>query len=300
MNQWSFGVARELWRNAGFEVQYLGSHSLHLDRSYFNNTPLPGPGSVNSRRPNRRFGQIRTIQNDQISNYQGMSFILRQRFARHLQFHANYTWSHSLDVSTDSNGGGAPMDPYNWRRDYGHSNWDLRHRFIASYLYDIPFFERAHPAARAVLGHWQLNGITTLQSGRPFNVTISEDRANTAPGSTQRPDLLRPASSDCNGSHLRGCIDASAFAMPALYTYGNAGRNILRGPHLFATDLSLFKNIPITERLRFQFRAEAFNVFNSPMFANPSSNFSNLATFGNITSTSIDNRVMQFGGKIVF
>lgn len=300
MNQWSFGVARELWRNAGFEAQYLGSHSQHLDRSYYNNTPLPGPGTVNFRRPNKLFGQIRTIQNDLIANYEGFSLILRQRFASGLQFQANYTWSHTTDVSTDSNNGGAPMDPYDWRRDYGNSNWDIRHRFIASYVYDIPIFARASGLTRGIFGNWQINGITTLQSGRPFNVSISEDRANTAPGSVQRPNAVGPASSNCNGAHLTACIDASAFALPALYTYGTAGRNIMRGPHLYATDLSLFKNIPIRERLRFQFRVEAFNVFNAPMFSNPSASFSNLATFGNITSTSVDNRVMQLGGKLVF
>ena len=192
------------------------------------------------------------------------------------------------------------MNPYNWRLDYGNSDWDLRHRLVANYLYDIPFFAGAHPAARAIFANWQINGITILQSGRPFNVSIAEDRANTSPGSTQRPDLIHSASSNCNGDHQRACIDASAFALPALYTYGLAGRNILRGPHLYSTDLSLFKNIPIKERFRFQFRVEMFNVFNWPMFGNPASGFSTPATFGNITSTSIDNRVMQFGGKIVF
>lgn len=300
MNQWSFGIARELWRNAGFETQYLGSHSLHLDRSYYNNTPAPGPGSVASRRPNRLFGQIRTIQNDLIANYEGLSFILRQRFTRGLQIQANYTWSHTLDVSSDSNNGGAPMDPYDWRRDYGNSNWDIRHRFVASYVWDIPFLSGSTNWLGRVFGNWQLNGITTLQSGRPFNVSIGEDRANTAPGSVQRPNAVGVASASCNGSRLIGCVDASAFALPALYSYGTAGRNILRGPHLYSTDLSIFKNIPITERFKFQFRAESFNVFNSPMFSNPSANFSNLATFGNITSTSIDNRVMQFGGKLMF
>lgn len=149
-------------------------------------------------------------------------------------------------------------------------------------------------------GNWQLNGITKLQSGRSFNVSIAEDRANTSPQRTQRPDLVRPVTSNCNGNHLTACVDASAFAMPALYTYGTAGRNLLRGPHLYTTDFSLFKNFPVGERLKLQFRMEAFNVFNSPMFSNPSGNFSNLATFGNITSTSIDNRVMQLGGKLVF
>jgi hypothetical protein len=255
---------------------------------------------VATRRPNKLFGQIRTITNDLVSNYQGMTVILRQRFSRGLQFQANYTWSHSLDVSTDSNGGGAPMNPYNWRLDYGHSNWDLRHRFVATYIYDLPFFSGAHKALKFAFANWQFNGITTMQSGRPFNVTIAEDRANTAPGSTQRPDIVKPATSNCSGANQRACIDATAFSLPALYTYGNVGRNILRGPKLLATDLSVFKNFPITERFRFQFRVEAFNAFNAPMFAAPSSNFSNLPTFGNITSTSIDNRVMQLGGKIIF
>ncbi len=192
------------------------------------------------------------------------------------------------------------MDPYNWRLDYGNSNWDIRHRFVASYVYDIPFFRGANNLVAGIFGNWQLNGITTLQSGRSFNVSIGEDRANTAPGSVQRPNLIHPASSNCNGAHLTACVDVSAFALPALYTYGTAGRNLLRGPHLYTTDFSLFKNVPITERVRFQFRAEAFNLFNSPMFSNPTANLSNLATFGNITSTSVDNRVMQLGGKLMF
>src|SRR5262249_4742020 len=110
MHQWSFGIEPELWRSSGLELQYRGSPSLHLDRSYYNNTPyFPGPGTVASRRPNQLFGQIRTINNDEIANYQGLSFVLRQRFSHGLHFLASYTWSHTLDVTTDSNGGGAPM-----------------------------------------------------------------------------------------------------------------------------------------------------------------------------------------------
>lgn len=299
MNQWSFGIERELWRNSAFESNYLGSHSLHLDRSFYNNTPLPGPGAVNPRRPNQRFGQIRTIQNDLIANYEGLSVMLRQRFTKGLQFQANYTWSHTLDISSDSNNGGAPMNPYDWHADYGNSNWDIRHRFIASYVYDIPFFHVTNPFVRGVFAGWQMNGITTLQSGRPYNISIGTDRANTSPGSTQRPNVVHAPTANCSGGHLVGCIDATAFVMPDIYTYGNAGRNLLSGPHLFATDMSFFKNFPIKERLKFQFRAEFFNIFNSPQFSNPSSTFGT-ATFGNITSTSIENRIVQFGGKISF
>jgi hypothetical protein len=139
-----------------------------------------------------------------------------------------------------------------------------------------------------------------LQSGTPINFSISNDQANTAPQGTQRPDLVHTPTLDCGDGRLTHCIDATAFALPALYTYGNAGRNILHGPHLFATDLSFFKNFPIKERARFQLRVEMFNAFNSPQFSNPAANIQTTATFGNITSTSVANRQIQFGGKVVF
>lgn len=301
MNQWSFGVEQALWRNAALEVQYLGSHSYHLDRSYYNNTPLPGPGSIQPRRPNQLFGVIRTINNDEIANYHGMSVIVRQRLSRGLSFLGSYTWSHTLDVTTDSNGGGAPMNPYNWRQDYGNSNWDIRHRVVASYVWDIPFFKGANSIMRNAFGNWQLNGITTLQSGFPFNVGIGTDTANTSAGGTYRPDLIGTPSANCGDGHLVGCINAAVFApVPTgVFRYGTAGRNLLYGPHLFTTDLSLFKNFQIRERLRFQLRFEAFNVTNSPEFSNPSATFGT-ATFGNITQTSIDNRDIQLGAKLVW
>jgi len=96
-----------------------------------------------------------------------------------------------------------------------------------------------------------------------------------------------------------GCINAAAFVAPTLYMYGNAGRNLLVGPHLFTTDLSLFKNFSIRERARFELRFEAFNVTNSPEFNNPSATFGT-SSFGNITGTSIDNREIQLGGRLVW
>ena len=112
---------------------------------------------------------------------------------------------------------------------------------------------------------------------------------------------------DCGAGRLTGCIDRSAFAVPGVvrnnvrevWAYGNAGRNILRGPGLSNVDLSIHKSFPIHERLRFTFRAEAFNAFNHPSFSNPNANIE-AAQFGNITSTSVGARVMQFGGKLSF
>jgi hypothetical protein len=305
MNQWSAGLERQLWGGGGFELQYLGSHSYHLDRSYYNNTPLPGPGAVNSRRPNKLFGPIRTINNDEIANYESMSAIFHQRYSHGLQMMASYTWSHTLDVTTDSNGGGAPMNPYWWKADYGNSNWDIRHRFLATFVYDIPFFATSNPFVKGVFAKWQANGIITLQTGVPFNVSTGTDTANTAASGTYRPNLVHAPSSTCGRGHLVGCIDATAYTIADLYpasannyAYGNEGRNLLHGPGSETVNFSLFKNFPIKERLRFQFRFESFALFNHTNFNNPSSTFGT-ASFGNITGAS-GNRNIQFGAKLVW
>jgi hypothetical protein len=191
------------------------------------------------------------------------------------------------------------MDAYNWKLDYGLSNWDVPHRFVGSVTYELPFFRQSsYGALRAALGGWQTNAIVTLQSGYPFNVTVPGDPANTGLAN-QRPNLLKTATSNCGNGHLTNCIDSSAFALPAAYTYGNAGRNILRGPGLTNIDFSLFKNFPVTERFAVQIRGEAFNLSNTPGFGNPNATF-NTATFGSITTTANNNRQLQFGAKVLF
>jgi outer membrane receptor protein involved in Fe transport len=300
MNQWSFDLQRALWNGAALEAQYLGSHSTHLDRSYYNNSPyLPGPGSVNPRRPNTLFAEIRTIQNDENANYHHLAIILRQRMSHGLSFLASYTWSHALDVTTDSNGGGAPMNPYNWRADYGNSNWDVRHRFVAQVNYSLPFFNSAPSAfVRSALGGWQTNAIVALQTGFPFNVVQSGDPANTGRTGLDRPNLVGTASANCGDGHLTGCIDPSAFAATG-FAYGNLGRNVLFGPGLYNIDFSAFKNFRIRERAAVQFRSEFFNLFNTPAFSNPNATFGT-TNFGSITSTKHDNRQIQFALKFLF
>jgi hypothetical protein len=304
MNQWSAGLERQLWSGGGLEVQYLGSHSYHLDRSYYNNTPLPGPGPVNSRRPNPLFGPIRTVANDEIANYESMSAIFRQRMTHGLQMLASYTWSHTLDVTTDSNGGGTPMNPYWWKADYGNSNWDIRHRFVMSFVYEIPFFATSNPILKGALAKWQMGGVVTLQTGLPFNVATSVDTANTSASGTYRPNLVGTATQNCGRGHLVGCIDPTAFSIAGLYpatpnyAYGNLGRNIFHGPGAETVDLSLVKNFPIKERLKFQFRFETFSLLNHANFSNPSATI-NTSSFGNITGAG-GNRNIQLGAKLVF
>jgi hypothetical protein len=310
MNQWSASLQRQLWNGGGLEAQYLGSHSYHLDRSFYNNTPLePGPGSVNSRRPNPLFGVIRTINDDEIANYESMNIIFRQRLTHGLQMNASYTWAHTLDVTTDSNGGGTPLIPYDWKDDYGNSNWDIRHRFLASFVYDVPFFRVENPALRAMFTGWQANSIVTIQTGIPFNVTTGTDTANTSSSGTYRPDLVGTPTADCGRGHLVGCIAAAAFTVndlypitPTNYAYGDAGRNLLHGPGAQTVNFSLFKYFAIRERLRLQFRFETFGLFNHSNFGNPSATL-NTSSFGNITSlnaTAPGSRVIQFALKLQF
>jgi hypothetical protein len=305
MNQWSAGLERQLWNGSGIELQYLGSHSYHLDRSYYNNTPLPGPGPVNSRRPNPKFSDIRTFAMDEIANYESMTVNFHQRAARGLMLNASYTWAHTLDVSTDSNSGGTPMNPYWWRADYGNASWDIRHRVLITFAYDIPFFQTHSALVKGAFGGWQANGIITLQTGTPINVTTGTDTANTSAHGSYRPDLTGTPSDNCGSAHLIGCIDNSAYSLANLYPanpsgfrYGNEGRDLLYGPGMQAVNFSLFKNFPIKERMHFQFRFETFGLFNHPNFNNPSSTFGT-SSFGNITS-STGERVIQLGSKLIF
>ncbi len=307
MYQWSLGVERGLWHNAGFEMQYLGSHSLHLDRSYFNNQPItPGalPGGVDANRPNQNFKRIRTIQNDEIANYEGVSFVLRQRLTKGFTGLFSYTWSHTLDVTSDSNDGGAPQNAYNWHADYGNSNWDLRHRFVGSLDYELPFLKSSNGLlAKYVLGGWQFSSIFRAQSGLPFSINLADDIAQSG-RANQRPDKIGSEHSNCGGGHLSNCIGTAAYATPADFTFGNLGRNTLRGPDLVNVDASVFKNLPVGERVKLQLRLEAFNLFNHPSFSNPGStntDFTNPESdFGLITSTSTFNRQMQVAVKILF
>jgi Carboxypeptidase regulatory-like domain/TonB dependent receptor-like, beta-barrel len=302
-DQWSFDLQRELWRNTALDLQYVGSNTSHLDRSFFNNTPTPGPGDIDPRRPSQKFRSRRMIQNDLIADYDAISVILRKRMSHGIQADAHYTWSRTRDMATHSNSGGATMDNYDIWRDYGPSNWDIPHRFVASYLYDVPFLKDSSNAfLKYVVAGWQVSGVTTAQSGSPVNVTISADRANIGTG-LQRPDLVGPVPSlNCvpdpaRPPQLMNCFDASAFALPAQFTFGSASRNLLRGPKFVNTDLSLMKNV-IVGGATFQIRVEMFNIFNTVNWGNPNATLDN-AAFGRISSAGAMRQV-QLGGKLLF
>src|SRR6476619_3155767 len=190
-DQWSFDVQRELFAGTALNLEYIGSNTRNLDRSFFSNTPQPGPGAVDPRRPTSKFRSIRIIQNDLIADYDAVSVILRRRMSHGLQADVHYTWSRTRDMSTHSNGGGQTMNNYDIWADYGPANWDVPHRFVATYIYDVPFLKTSsNPILKYVVAGWQVGGVSTIQSGTPVNVTISTDRANIGISGQQRPNLV--------------------------------------------------------------------------------------------------------------
>ena len=223
-----------------------------------------------------------------------------------LQADAHYTWSRTRDMATHSNGGGQTMDNYDPERDYGPANWDVPHRFVASYIYDVPFLKDSpNPFVKYLVAGWQVGGITTVQSGTPVNVTIGPDRANIGISGQQRPDLVGSVPElNCQaaptGRDLVNCFDSSAFGLPAQFTFGNAPRNVLRGPKFTQTDLSMAKNIPLSQ-VRLQLRWEIFNLFNTVNYANPNGVFGS-ANFGRINAmlTGAFMRQMQLSAKLTF
>jgi carboxypeptidase family protein/TonB-dependent receptor-like protein len=311
--QWSFDVQRELFGGTAVTLQYVGSDTVHLDRSFFNNTPTPGPGAVDPRRPSQKFRSRRIITNDLRADYDAVSIILRKRMSHGLQADLHYTWSRTRDMATHSNGGGQVMNNYDIWADYGAANWDVPHRFVASYIYEPPFFKQSSNGfLKYVLGGWQIAGVTTLQSGTPANVTFGADRANIGITGLQRPDLVgavpdlncQPNTAGATPAARRqliNCYDPSAFALPAQFTFGSAPRNVLRGPNFKQTDVTLMKDIPLGKDIRFQVRAEVYNLFNRANFNNPNTSFGS-AAFGSVTSlaTGATMRRIQLGGKLIF
>ena len=213
------------------------------------------------------------------------------------------------------------MDQYNINLDYASSNWDIRNRFVGIATYDLPKFGGSGYLMQNTLGGWQVNAIVTLQTGLPYNVYLDDDQANVSQpnGNVQRPDWVHLPSAKCTTKFYisnpgGSCIDGSAFAYPAQFTFGTGHRNPLYGPGFANVNASIFKEFGIWERLKFQFRAEAQNVFNHPNLYNPNSDMqggwdpndsTTWGDFGTFTSTQKNSsgssaRVLQLAGKIVF
>ncbi|MCC6538199.1 MAG: TonB-dependent receptor [Bryobacterales bacterium] len=301
--QWNLSIQKDLGKNLVWEVNYVGNRGIKLWGVYEGNQPLPGPGSVNDRRPLAALTRASILRFDPWVNstYHGISTRLERRFAQGFNFLAVYTFGRSLDTQSNvdlcdgcggSGGSGAIMDARNRRLQYGLSDHHIAQRFVMSGLWELPFAK-----TNKVLGGWALSGIATLASGPPFTLTLNFDNANT--GTTNWPNRL--ARGDSPDPTINRWFDTAAFAFPAQYALGNAGRNILTGPGTVSTDASLQRNFPLPwgERSRVEFRAEAFNLFNTPQFGVPNAVLGNPA-FGTIGGTARSNRQMQLGLRLLW
>lgn len=307
MYQWNFAVQRELMSDLSLEVAYVGNKGTYLERSLPQNLPqidLRDTRAFQSRRPNPAFGTGAYYDNRENSNYNGLEIKMEKRYSKGYSFLIGYSFSKSIDGSSNDQGGGDGADnPFNLRSMRGRSNFDVGQRFIASFGVELPFgkgktFLSSMPAAgEMILGGWQLQGIVTMQQGFPFTPGINSDPHNIAFAYARRPDVVGDPRVDyCRPER---CFDINAFRMPTPGVPGNAGRNIIRGPGINNWDLAIFKNFQFTESIQLQFRAEAFNAFNHTQLNNPNNNIE-LTTQGGRVFSAKSPRIGQFGLKLYF
>jgi hypothetical protein len=323
VNEWNFAVEQQLDRNTALRVAYVGSYGYH---GLLNIDPNTIPGQICSSvsgclaggngatkstvpqgaqyipsvatRPNQYLGAGFFWYTEGNSSYNSLQLDLSRRLSRGFEFRANYTFSKNLDINSALTGAQASnqaqmvLNRNNVRLDWGPSALNAAHQVSLSGRYELPF-------------GCQFNAIVTLLSGFPMTPQIGSNRSGD--GDTRNPDRpsLNPAFS---GSITQGSpnqwFNPAAFVLPTAGTYGNVGRGILLGPGLADLDLSLFKDVALTEKLKLQIRSEFFNALNHPNFGTPNaivfSNGAPSSTVGLITSTATTSRQIQFGMKLIF
>jgi len=308
IQQWSFSLQRELARSVVFEATYLGSKGTRLPLNFNINQPEPAAGTLQTRRPWRQWGGINYRDAVGNSNLHALYTRLEHRFARGLSLLSSYAFSKSIDYgnapASSGDGDAGVQNPRNLRAERGLSEFDIRHRFASSLVFELPFgtgkrwLAGAHPAVRQVLGGWEITGIMLLQSGRPYTITTARDISNTGGGN--RPNLVGNPKIDNPTPERWFNTEAFSDRLPAgTFAYGNVGMNTMIADGIINFDLGLFKNFMVREGFRVQFRTEFFNAFNTANFGIPVRNFAS-GTFGRVQGTTTLNRQIQFGLKLVF
>lgn len=323
VQSWNVNVQRELTPTLGVTAGYFGSKGTHLRISrninQFRNgaRPFPNLSASSPILPGSAIGNITEVNSAGNSSYNALWLAAQKRLAGGLQFNASYTWSKSLDYNSLNSQGVVVQDSFNIRGDRGLSDFDARHRFVISWIYELPF-----RGNRLVEG-WQLSGITQAQSGNPINIAANI-QAFTGVVNTGRPDLIGDVSvigrpqqwfSNTVCDPRIGCAPGTVFALPVaagnVFHFGSLGRNVVIGPGFNNTDFSVLKTTKITETVRVQFRAEAFDLLNHPNFGQPgriavATQPGQSSNFGVITNTrfppgdSGSSRQLQFALKLIF
>src|SRR5262249_10855836 len=222
-----------------------------------------------------------------------------------------YTWGHVIDDRPGQGSASVVQNNYDFRKERADADFDVRHRWTVSSVFEIPvgkgrkFGNNWNSVLDAVLGGWGVNGIGTFQGGRPFTVSLTTNPSGSAIGAgADRPNIVPGQSLVPSNQGPDNWINRDAFSLPANLTFGNAGRNIMRGPTFKNVDLSLAKNFQITEARKAQFRAEFFNLTNHPNFALPNARWAatvaGAPNFGKITQTIGNERQIQLGLRFEF
>ena len=294
---WNAGLERELPGGIVARASYVGSKGSKLLRRRNLNQPAPGEGEVDPRRPTPGFANIALFESGASSTYHSGIFTLERRLAAGAGFRAAYTWAKSIDdVSAFLGSAGDqsfPQDSHDFRAERALSNFDQRHRLVVALHLDSPL-------RHWLTGGWRTFATATFASGRPLTPQLADDRSNT--GNTggifgsDRPDAVgNPRLAARTPNRF---FDSGAFALPAPFTFGNSGRNVLQGPGSSSIDIALVRAFRLDEGVTAEVRAEVFNLANHANFALPERTFG-LPTFGRILSAG-QARQMQLGLRLTF
>jgi hypothetical protein len=251
--------------------------------------------------------------NDGNTDYNALELSLKRAFVHGLMYQVSYTWSHNMANFVDNlTGGSTPQNAYDYGQEMSNSQQDVRHRFVGSAAWALPVGRGGlvlnnDGVASKLIGGWQANAIVSLQTGIPFDVTAS-DLSDTGSNHAAYPNCVGDpfAGASKNRSQYAGSnapgffINVDAFTQPGLGTFGSCRPRAWHGPGIEQEDLSLFKSFPLGEERKFEFRAEFFNAFNHPSFANPSASISAPGAFGKSTATTTNSRQIQLVGKFYF
>lgn len=287
-NEWNLNVQRQLSKSSTLSLAYVAQNGVHILINPNINYPVPGPGAVASRRPypNLADGTLNcTCAN---SSFNSLQVTYLNRHFAGLDFQGAYAYAHSIDNSSGNSNSVGIQNPGNLRMYRGNSDFDLRHNMVLSWTYELPFGRgkrfgnNVNKLVDTAVGGWRINGIDTFSSGAPFTPVMVSSLLNSG-SAAQWPNRIGAGTLD--NPTIQRWYNPQDFVSPGNYTFGNSGRNILFGPGTKQFDLSVFKEFYFTEKRErhLQFRAEAFNVLNTPQFNNPNTQIGNPAA-GTITS----------------
>ena len=313
VHQWNLAVEQQFTDKLVLSATYVGSAGRQLECcGVINQSYQNGPGNFTTKpRPFPLMGAFRTDRTDGRSDYHSLQLKGEQRFSKGLAFLASYTWSKATDVACSGYIGAEGChitqpyfpEPFQYGMDHGLADFDLRHIFSASFIYELPLgkgkpIALANPVLAQIAGGWQISGILSARSGRVLTPILSNAaQPNVGGGVQPRPDLT--GSTAVSTPTRQQWFNTAALTLPSGFNYGTAGKNILNGPRFHNEDFSLFKNFPLHgESLRLQFRADLFNAFNSTRLSDPSTT-QGTPQFGQISGAAAG-RVGQFALKLIF